>query len=337
MKQIFGHTATGEAIEQIMLKNDDLSVKVLTLGGIIQSVTWAGSAQSMVLGYDTPDPYLTNPGKLGAIVGRYANRIGGARAVIAGRPYTFDPNFKGRHTLHGGSETLATQMFVCVESTPVSAHLRHIMPDGHMGFPGNLTVDVVYTLDGATLRMSIIATTDAPTLCNITGHSYFNLTGDDDISAHRLVVHASQILDVDDDQIPTGAYFDVSGTQFDLMSPNLLSLGAAIRDIDHNYCISHDQIDLRPVATLSAGSTSMTLATTEAGLQVYTGKGLGAPLPSAPNGRALRPYAGVALEPQFYPNSPNTPQFASAILMQHDTYRHVTEYRFLRNTHADDL
>jgi aldose 1-epimerase len=330
MKTTIGQTPTGHTIDQITLDNGILNVKILSLGGIIQSISWCDDNRSMVLGYPTSEPYLTNPGKLGALVGRYANRIGGATAEINGVVCHFDPNSKNKHTLHGGRETLGIHVFDVVETTPISVHLRAMMPDGHMGFPGNLTIDAVYALDGSTLRMTLLGETDAATLCNITGHSYFNLSGSRVIDDHTITVHADQILATDDDQIPTGDYFNVANTDFDLRNAAALGLGGQVRDIDHNYCVSHAQTDLRVVAVLRAATNTMTLATTEAGLQVYTGKGLGAPLPSAPMGTAFHPFAGVALEPQFYPDSPNKPQFAQAVLRPNETYQHITEYRFAR-------
>lgn len=330
MRQILKHMPNGGVIEQITLNNGTLRAQILSLGGVIQWLGWAGTDQNLVLGYPTVDPYLKNPGKLGALVGRYANRIAGAQAVIGGKTYHFDANVRDTHTLHGGRDTMAFHLMQVVDSTPTSVQLRDVIPDGHMGFPGTLTVDVTYTLDGSVLRTTIAATTDAPTLCNITGHSYFNLSGDHDISDHTLQVHADQVLEVDADSIPTGGYIDVASTPFDLRSPTPLGVDGMVRDLDHNYCLSHDQTPLRPVAHLQAGECRMTLATTEAGLQVYTGGHLGATLENAPNGTAFHPFAGVALEPQFYPNSPNQPAFAQALLSPGETYRHITEYRFQR-------
>jgi len=318
-------------IETITLDNGTLRARILTIGAAIQSLSWCDSAHSMVLGYPTVEPYFTNPGKLGVIVGRYANRIRGARAEIDGAEYHFDANLGGIHCLHGGRDTLGLRVMTLVEATPVSVHLRDVLPDGHMGFPGNLTVDVIYALDGATLRTTILGKTDATTLCNFTGHSYFNLSGNHDISDHRLQVAAEQRLEVDAESIPTGQYLDVAGTEYDLRDQASLAWGEGMRTIDMNYCLSDNPTDLRAVAVLRAGGNTMTLATTEAGLQVYTAHNLGTPLPSAPHGRAFHPYAGVALEPQYYPNSPNIPQFASAILHPDDDYRHVTEYRFSRD------
>jgi aldose 1-epimerase len=204
------------------------------------------------------------------------------------------------------------------------------MPDGHMGFPGALDVWVTYRLLGATLGVDIRAKTDAPTLCNITGHAYFNFTGAPTIADHQLQVAASQILQVDETGIPSGEKMNVAGTQFDFQTPADLRQGDHPVMIDHNYCVSDDRTELRPIAWLSGGDTQVELASTEPGLQVYTGAGLGADLPSAPRGRAFHPYAGIALEPQIWPDSPNHPKFAQAILRPNDEYHHQIEYRFTR-------
>ena len=166
---------------------------------------------------------------------------------------------------------------------------------------------VTYRLQGARLWIDIRAKTDASTLCNITGHAYFNFTGAPTIADHQLQVAASEVLQVDETGIPSEAIMNVAGTQFDFQTPAALRHGDHPVMIDHNYCVSEGRTELRPIAWLSGGDTQMELASTEPGLQVYTGAGLGADLPSAPTGRAFHPYAGIALEPQIWPIAPITP------------------------------
>ena len=182
---------------QITLSSDQMRVDVLNLGAVLQRIAWAGQDHNLCLGYTTVYPYLTNPGKLGAIVGRYANRINQAQAVIDGVPYKFDAN-NGAHCLHGGRETLGLRAFDVLEHSVSHVVLFQRMHDGHMGFPGTLDVWVTYRLQGATLGIDIRAKTDATTLCNITGHAYFNFTGASTIADHQLQVAASQILQVDE-------------------------------------------------------------------------------------------------------------------------------------------
>ena len=321
---------TGQPLFQSTLSSDQMQVDVLNLGAVLQRIAWAGQDYNLCLGYPTAEPYLTNPGKLGAIVGRYANRINQAQAVIDGVSYKFDSN-NGAHCLHGGRETLGLRAFDVLEHSGSHVVLFQRMPDGHMGFPGVLDVWVTYSLQGATLGIDIRAKTDAPTLCNITGHSYFNFTGAPTIANHHLQVAASQILQVDERGIPSGAKINVTGTQFDFQTPAALTQWDRPMMIDHNYCVSDARAELRSIAWLSGGDTQMELASTEPGLQVYTGAGLGADLTSAPTGRAFHPYAGIALEPQIWPDSPNHPEFAQAILRPNDEYHHKIEYRFTRD------
>ena len=320
----------GQPLFQITLTSDQMQVDVLNLGGVLQRISWAGQDHNLCLGYPTVEPYLTNPGKLGAIVGRYANRINQAQAMIDGVPHKFDAN-NGAHCLHGGRETLGLRAFDVLEHSGSHVVLFQQQPDGHMGFPGTLDVWVIYRLNGATLGIDIRAKTDATTLCNITGHSYFNFTGAPTIADHHLQVAASQILQVDETGIPSGAQTDITGTQFDFQTAAALRRGDHPVMIDHNYCVSEGCAEMRPIAWLSGGDTRMELASTEPGLQVYTGAGLGVVLPSAPTARAFHPYAGIALEPQIWPDSPNRPEFAQAILRPKDDYHHQIEYRFKRD------
>ena len=320
----------GQPLFQITLSSDQMQVDVLNLGAVLQRIAWAGQDHNLCLGYPTVVPYLTNPGKLGAIVGRYANRINQAQALVDGVPYKFDAN-NGAHCLHGGRETLGLRAFDVLEHSGSHVVLFQRMPDGHMGFPGTLDVWVTYRLQGATLGIDIRAKSDATTLCNITGHSYFNFTGAPTITDHQLQVAASEVLEVDETSIPSGAKMNVTGTQFDFQTPAALRQRDHPVNIDHNYCVSEGRTELRPIAWLSGGDTRMELASTEPGLQVYTGAGLGADLPSAATGRAFHPYAGIALEPQIWPDSPNRPEFAQAILRPDDEYHHQIEYRFTRD------
>ena len=319
----------GQPLVQMSLCNDQMHVDVLNFGAVIQRISWAGQDQNLCLGYPDAHPYLTNPGKLGAIVGRYANRINQARAVIDGKSYEFDAN-NGAHCLHGGRETLGLRAFEVLELSKSHVVLFQTLPDGHMGFPGDLDVWVTYRLLGATIQIDIRAKTNATTLCNITGHSYFNFSGAPTIADHQLQVAASEILQVDQTGIPSGAKLDVTGTQFDFLTPKALTHEGTAVNIDHNYCVSQDRAALRPIAWLKGADTQLELASTEPGLQVYTGAGLGAKLPSSPTGHAFHPYAGIALEPQIWPDSPNQPTFAQSILKPQDEYHHHIEYRFAR-------
>ena len=199
----FGTLPDGRGVEQLTLSSEQLTVKLLTLGAAVQSLYVRPSARSVVLGYERLEGYLHNTAHLGAVVGRFANRIGGAQVTIEGARYALDSN-EGRHTLHGGRDGLTHQLWEVEAHSEREALLKVSLPDGHMGFPGALQVEARYQLSGAQLTLTLSATCDAPTLCNLTSHCYFNLSGAPSIGSHTLQVQAERRLEVDQEMIPTG-------------------------------------------------------------------------------------------------------------------------------------
>ncbi|RKE23394.1 aldose epimerase family protein [Streptomyces sp. TLI_171] len=320
-----------------------ITVELLDLGARLQSVRMPdrhGHPAEVVLGAADGAQLLGAGAYFGATVGRYGNRIARGELPLDGAVHALRTQPAG-HTLHGGPDGFATRSWAAV---PVANGVRfHLAsPDGDQGFPGTLDVSVSYLLDAdGDLTIRYEATTDAPTVVNLTNHAYFNLagTGGADVGDHLLHVHADAYLPVDADLIPLGPPAAVAGTPFDLTRPTLLAgpLGAGHPQLalagggfDHNWILRPAPADrLRPVAELHhpASGRRLECLTTEPGLQVYTGNLFdGATGPAhAPHRR----HAGIALETQHFPDSPHHPEtYPSTVLRPGETYRSTTVYRF---------
>ena len=321
---VFGTLPDGGAVHRISLMNGPLSAEILTMGAIVQDLRLQGIPRPLVLGAPDLSAYLGPARYFGAIVGRFANRIGGAGFMLDGREYRTDPNFNDRHTLHGGSDGLDLQLWRIHTQSAAAVTLTSALPDGHMGFPGRLTATVRIALEADALCLQMQAESDAPTPCSLAHHGYFNLSGADDIRGHHLQIAADRYLPVDAGLIPK-AIAPVAGTPFDFRQPR--PIGDA--GYDHNFCLSHGRDALRPVARLSAGALSMQVETDAPGLQIYDGAhihGL-----AGLDGRIYGAHAGLAMETQAWPDAPNRPDFPSAILRPGEIWRQTTRYRFIRD------
>jgi aldose 1-epimerase len=271
----------------------------------------------VVLGFPDLDGYLGRPEPyLGALIGRYANRIAGARFPLDGRTYALEPN-NGPNSLHGGARGFDKRVW---DAEPVGhgVRLSRVSPHGEEGFPGRLEVSATYTLgaDGA-LRIAYEAVTDAPTVVNLTNHSYWNLAGAGNAGGHELRIAASRYTPVDGDLIQTGVLEDVEDTRFDFRTPRKTGSG-----YDHNFVL--DKGVTRAPAEVAelhdpASGRLLTVSTTEPGLQLYTADHLDAP---------FAPGDGIALETQHFPDSPNRPDFPSTRLEPGEVYRSETVYGF---------
>jgi aldose 1-epimerase len=345
----FGVAPGGAPVDEYTLTNArGTSARCLTLGGIVVSLSTAdrdGAMADVVLGYDTLDDYLTDRRFLGALVGRYANRIAGARFSLDGREHEVLRN-AGAHHLHGGAGGFHRAVWSAepfARDGDVGVVLRHVSPDGEEGFPGTLAVRVTYTLtaDDA-LAIDYQAESDRATPVNFTQHLYVNLAGHDagSVLGHELTVHASRFAPVDASLIPTGELRPVAGTPFDFTTPTTLGarLGADDEQLrrgggyDHSFAIEGGRTGgdgTRHAARLRDPSSGRTLDvhTTEPAVQVYTGNALGDG-PPGKGGHAYGPHDGVALETQHFPDSPNQPQFPSTILRPGDVFRARSVYRF---------
>ncbi|WP_281826050.1 aldose epimerase family protein [Jannaschia rubra] len=294
-------------------------------GAALVDLRLDGHAPPLVLGLDRLADYAAGKSSyMGATVGRVANRIRGARFMLDGKEYRTDPNFRDRHTLHGGSAGTGKRVWEVLDHEADAIRFGITLADGEMGFPGNVRIEALFTCaPGTMLRIDYRATTDAPTPFNLAHHTYWNLDGSDDVSGHVLTVRADRYVPVDDDLIPTGVA-PVNGTEFDFRAGrNLPGQGL----LDHNLCLSEVRARLRDVAVLRARGMMMTMATTEPGLQVYDGARLNLSVPGI-DGRRYGPHAGVALEAQVWPDAVNRPAFPPCILRPGETYEQTTTFRF---------
>jgi len=327
----FGILQDGRTVEAVRLKRGELSVTVLTLGAILQEVRLAGAPWSLTLGSDQIAAYDQGPmGYNGAVVGPVANRIAGAKAPLDGRMLGFEANENGVTCLHGGSSGLATQVWQIADAGASHLTLRLTLADGTGGFPGNRVCEAAFVLgaDGD-LTLTLRATTDAPTLMNLTNHSYWSLDGKPTTAGHRLRVAAEAYLAVDADRIPAGAPQKVEGTVFDLRAGRVPDL---TEGYDHNWCLATARRPLSFAAEMTGTSgVRMVMETTEPGLQIYDG----ARMETAPHpGHSGQPYganAGIALETQGWPDAPNRPDFPSVRLDPGQNHAQVTRWRFSRD------
>lgn len=286
---------------------EDLQVDLMALGARITALRVPladGSRRNVVLGLADRDAYLACEDFLGATVGRVANRIRGGSFVLDGVEHRLDTN-QGRHTLHGGSGGFDRREWTLVDQGPRHAVFELVSDDGDQGFPGRLTVRAAYEVSGPTLWTTYTATTDAPTVVNLSSHAYFNLEGPDgSVEGHQLEVRASRYLPVDDDIIPLGWAEPVGGTPFDLTVPMPLPSGPD--GFDHCWVLDGwPEEGLRRVAVLEGGGLRLELDTDQPGLQVYTGGGR---------------QNGIALEPQHFPDSPHHPDWPTVVLRPGEKY-----------------
>ncbi|MFC5908847.1 aldose epimerase family protein [Streptacidiphilus monticola] len=348
----FGRTPDSIPVELWTLDSGTgLRAQVLSYGGILHRLEVPdrdGRPDTVVLGLPTAEDYAAQGAYLGALVGRYANRIAGGAFRLDGRTHRIPAQDRG-HALHGGPDGFHRRHW-SVRPGPVTADaagllLRLRSPDGDMGFPGTLDVQAGYTLrqDGV-LAVEFTARCDRPTVVNLTHHAYFNLGGPHcpDVLGHRLQVEADGFLPVTADAIPLpGAPAPVDGTPFDLRKPGVLGELLAAPDpqlhaaggYDHCWTLRPAEPDapggLRRAAVLAEPGTGRTMEvwTSEPGLQVYTGNALDGSL-AGPDGRAYGRHAGLCLETQHFPDAPNRPDYPTTELRPGQLLRSRTEFRF---------
>jgi aldose 1-epimerase len=344
----FGTLADGTAIESVTLTSRaGITARVMTLGATLQSLRVPdrrGQADDIVLGYDTAAEYLANPQYFGATVGRFANRIARGRFTLDRREYRLETNDTTNH-LHGGVRGFDKRVWTIrsVANGPVaSVTLVYRSPDGEGGYPGNVEATATYSLsDRGELTILYQATTDRPTIVNITNHSLFNLAGErarEDAMRQVLTLHADAYTPVDATLIPTGELRPVAGTPFDFRTPE--AVGARIRDgqdeqirighgYDHNFVVAGRAGAMRPVLRLEDPRSGrvMEMSGNMPGLQFYSGNFLnGTAIGKA--GRVYRQGDGLAFEPQLFPDAPNHPSFPSARLDPGQTFVNRMVLRF---------
>jgi aldose 1-epimerase len=346
-KDAFGTTPDGASVDRYTLTNGrGMRVRILTYGGIVQSIEVPdrrGRTANVALGFDDITDYVESSPYFGSITGRYANRIANGRFTLDGVTHQLALN-DGPNHLHGGTVGFDKRIWQATEIRDrgsVGLALTYTSPAGEENYPGTLDVTVTYRLtQDNTISVDYRATTDAPTVVNLTNHTYFNLAGEGtgSIEDHRLTLNASRYTPVNDTLIPTGAIDPVAGTPMDFRRPT--AIGERIRDgfeqlvlghgYDHNYVLDRRTDGSLEQAAKVADPESgrvLTIRTTEPGIQFYSGNFLDGTLVGT-GGRTYRQGDGFALETQHFPDSPNQPQFPSTELRPGDTYRTSTTYQF---------
>ncbi len=342
----FGTTADGKPVSRYTLTNGKgMRVRIITYGAIIQSIEVpdrTGKLADVTLGFDTLEGYLGRHPYFGSIVGRYANRIGGAKFTLDGKTYSLAKNNGGNH-LHGGLKGFDKVIWDAEEIRGddwVGVKLHYLSPDMEEGYPGNLSVTVTYKLNSKNeLWIDYKATTDKPTVINLTNHAYFNLKGqgEGDILGHIVTINADRFTPVDAGLIPTGEIRSVKGTPLDFTEPH--PIGERInsdyeqiklgKGYDHNFVLNGKPGELRLAARVVEPSTGRVLEvlTTQPGMQFYTGNFLDGSNVGK-GGKIYKHRYGFCLETQHFPDSPNKPDFPSVVLRPGETYHETTVFRF---------
>jgi len=344
-QSVFGKLPDGREVHEYTLKNGSgLTAGILTYGATVRSLLVPdrnGKFEDVVLGYDSVEGYADGTAYFGAVVGRYGNRIAKGQFELDGKKYQLTIN-DGENHLHGGKNGFNKVLWdakVLSQSPEPSIEMQYVSPDGEEGYPGTVTLKVTYTLTAKNeLRISYEGTTDQPTILNPTQHSYFNLSGSftRPILDHLLLIEADSYTPVDKGLIPTGQLMNVSGTPMDFRTP--MAIGAHIDDAyeqlalgkgyDHNWVLGN-RGGVRRVAELYESSSGrlMTVFTDQPGLQFYSGNFLDGSA-RGKNGVAYGRRSALCLETQAFPDSPNKPQFPSAVLRPGQVYRQTTLYQF---------
>lgn len=339
-KAFFGKTAEGQRVDLYTLTNTDgLKVKVMTLGATLIAVETPdreGHFENVTLYLDSFDDYLRGHPLFGSVVGRYANRIAGAKFTIDGTEYTVTANAGGNH-IHGGRKgyhKLVWDAEPVREETSVGVALSLVSPDGEEGYPGRLTVTMKYLLNNDNeLTMDYTAKTNKPTHVNLTNHAYWNLAGagSGPVFEHVLTLNADRYLPSDKRRFPTGELRSVKGTPMDFTEPK--TIGSRIDRVpggyDHCYVLHKDPGERLSLAARVEDPRSgrvMEVWTTQPGVQIYTANGMNSRLGAG--GRSYGPNHALCLETQHYPDAPNKPHFPSTVLRPGETYHEVTKHRF---------
>lgn len=345
VKKPFGTTPDGQAVEQyILLNRKGAFVSIITFGGIITSIQVpdkAGKLGEVTLGFDELPPYLDKNGNLGALIGRYGNRIARGKFTLDGKTYQLALT-NGRNHLHGGVVGFGVQVWAAAPEEGVGEdklHLHLVSPDGQENYPGTLTVDVTYTFnDACELSIQYKAVTDKATVLNLTNHTYFNLAGADGrtILDHELTLYSDATTEIDEELIPTGKIVPVDGTAFDFRKPRIISEGlkagkddTAIKyglGYDHNFILGEPSV-MKKCAVLKDPSSLrvMEVYTDQPAVQFYTANQQGIP---GRNGAYFGKQCALCLETQHYPDSPNHANFPSTVLRPGETFNSITTYAF---------
>ena len=344
----FGTLSDGREVNAFVLKNArGMSVQILDLGGVIASIKVpdsSGNFADVTTGFDYPQPYLDGAGYMGAIVGRYANRISGGKFSIDGIDYSLAKN-NGDNAIHGGlvgfdKKIWDVEFLVSLHDSKLK--LSTFSPDGEEGYPGRVEVSVTYTLnDQNQLTIDYSATSDKATIINLTNHAYFNLDGHQagSILEHEVMLNANHFTPIDESSIPTGVILDVAGTPLDFRQRKAIGLDIESEDrqmtfgsgYDHNFVINHSEpgsVSLAAEVYSPNSGRVMKVYTDQPGVQFYTGNFLNGKLVGK-EGAVYGRRSAFCLETQHFPDSPNKPTFPSTILQPGDQFASRTIFEFL--------
>ena len=338
-KSFFGMTPEGDSVMLYTLKNEkDITVTITNYGGIITGIHTPdknGKTTNITLGFDNLEQYLAGHPHFGSLIGRYGNRIAKAQFSLDGETYTLAAN-NGNNSLHGGLKGFGKVLWTpevigCDERSALK--LTYMSQDGEEGFPGNLSVTVTYELLMDQLFITYEAETDKATVLNLTNHTYFNLAGEGSIKDHILYINASKYTPVDEELIPTGELANVEGTPFDFRKPKVIGerfdqLGNDPVGYDHNFVLDGSDGEKRLAAKVMDPKTGrfVEVLTTEPGVQFYTGNFLDGTLVSGST--SYEQHSGMCLETQHFPDSPNQPDFPSAVLRPGEKFISQTIFKF---------
>jgi len=337
-KKYYGSVGNDSVFQYTLRNSKGTEVKIINYGGTITDLIVAdknGEPGNVVLGFDNFEGYQQkgNP-FFGALIGRYGNRIANAKFTLDGKTYTLAANNNG-NSLHGGTKGFDKVVWNVDQSDSNTLHLSYNSKDGEEGYPGNLQVKVVYSLDNDNaLKIDYTATTDKATPLNLTNHAYFNLSGgkDSTILDHELRLDADKYTAVNDKLIPTGQLPAVKNTPMDFTQSKRIGndIDKVKGGYDHNWVLNKKGNDLSQVGTLyhPGSGRVMEIYTTQPGIQFYTGNFLDGTLTNTRNGAKYVKHAALCLETQHFPDSPNQPSFPNTILKPGETYHETTVYKF---------
>jgi aldose 1-epimerase len=331
--QAFGEIDGAPVFEVTIASSAGASAKILTYGAVVRDLVVPSSngLQRVVLGLNTLADYLAHSPSFGAVPGRFANRIANGRFVLDGVAYQLDRKPGEKHTLHGGPRGFGHRVWKIGGYDNSSVELTLESPDGDSGFPGALTATCVYRLiEPATLRVQLSAVSDRPTIINLSQHSYFNLDGSPDILDHEVTLFADFYTPADSELIPTGEIRAVAGTPYDFRAARpVRNPGNTKYDTNFVAALEWGEDGLAQIARVRSPKNGLTMSlfSTEPGVQFYDAAPLNVPVPGL-GGARYGAHAGLCLEPQAFPDSPNRRHFTDCVLTPEDEYQHVSEFRF---------
>ncbi len=339
-KMEFGKMPDGSQVDVYLLKSAQIEARIITYGARLIGVKapdLAGKMEDVVLGYDTMDKWLADKNYLGAIVGRYGNRIAKGRFTIDGKEYRVPANNNG-NALHGGPVGFDQKVWIATP-VPNGVQMTLVSEDGDMGFPGTLNVKVIYTLIGGNLTVKYEETTDKPTVVALTNHAYFNLSGDDkrDVLGHKMTILAESITAADKELIPTGEIRPVAGTPLDFRTAHVIGERIGDHDeqlengggYDHNWVLNGPAGAMKVAAIVEEPTSgrTLTVSTTEPGVQFYSGNFLDGSL-AGRHKVSYSKHMGFCLETQHFPDSPNQSSFPSTVIRPGEVRTSTTVFAF---------